>query len=506
MTKIIQISAIVIVSASAVAFSMAFDINHGTQAVTSLTAAWDGGTGGEGGCCGDSGNGGNEVTSSPEPGPTLDNNGFENSGSNDNAPSGDPNPPTPLAAPTCTLNASVLTVTQGGSATLTWSTTNGTSVTLTSFGSVGATGSQSVTPGTTTTYTLTVIGPDGTESCAVTVTVTPPTTPAPVCTFTVSPTSIQSGGAATLSWTTSNATAVSINQNIGTVNTSGSQSVTPGTTTTYTLTATGNGQTVTCTQTVAVTSVPLPTAFTCQNNVTFSANPTTINRGASTVLSWSVTGATSVAIDNGVMSTNQSSGSATVQPNQSTTYTLTAGNGTTTISCPLAVTVDQGGGGGGGGGGGSATPRCELTASDKTIRAGERVTLRWDTSNATLVEIKDSRDTIVVTTEGLLGSAKKDLYDGSITVRPTRDTTYTLTAARGSRDRECTVKIDVADARVTEVREQPLVQSIALSDVPHTGVDAKSVVQYTLLASIVLWGIYLAYAFRRREQVVSEKR
>ena len=108
----------------------------------------------------------------------------------------------------------------------------------------------------------------------------------------------------------------------------------------------------------------------------------------------------------------------------------------------------------------------------------------------------------MVTTDGALADDKKDLYDGSITVRPTRDTTYTLTAARGSRDRECTVKINVDDVRVTEVRDQePLITAIALSDVPYTGVDAKTAVQYTLLAIIVLWGAYLVYGFYRREKV-----
>lgn len=55
-----------------------------------------------------------------------------------------------------------------------------------------------------------------------------------------------------MTWTTTNATTVSINQGIGAVGTSGTTTVTPTGTTTYTLTATGSGGTTTQTVTVAV--------------------------------------------------------------------------------------------------------------------------------------------------------------------------------------------------------------------------------------------------------------
>ncbi len=62
----------------------------------------------------------------------------------------------------------------------------------------------------------------------------------PTATLSVSPTSITAGAAATLTWSTSNATTVSINQGIGAVAVSGTQNVSPTATTTYTLTATNN--------------------------------------------------------------------------------------------------------------------------------------------------------------------------------------------------------------------------------------------------------------------------
>ena len=70
--------------------------------------------------------------------------------------------------------------------------------------------------------------------------------------FEASPLTIEPGGSATLSWDVSDATSVSINQDIGTVPATGSVVVTPDVTTTYGLTATGAGSTATAIVTVTV--------------------------------------------------------------------------------------------------------------------------------------------------------------------------------------------------------------------------------------------------------------
>ena len=74
----------------------------------------------------------------------------------------------------------------------------------------------------------------------------------PTATLSASPTSIAAGAASTLTWATSNATTVSINQGIGTVAASGTRSVSPAATTTYTLTATNAAGSVTATATVSI--------------------------------------------------------------------------------------------------------------------------------------------------------------------------------------------------------------------------------------------------------------
>jgi peptidoglycan-associated lipoprotein len=93
------------------------------------------------------------------------------------------------------------------------------------------------------------------------VVVAPPPPPAApsVAQFTAEPTSIQRGQTSTLRWeVTGNVTSVSINQSIGTVQSTGSSRVNPSDSTTYTLTATGPGGSNTATATVNVAAPPPP--------------------------------------------------------------------------------------------------------------------------------------------------------------------------------------------------------------------------------------------------------
>ena len=94
-------------------------------------------------------------------------------------------------------------------------------------------------------------------------TTTPPpaTTPRPpvVDQFTAEPSNIQRGESSTLRWQVSgDVTSVSINNGIGTVQSTGSRSVNPANSTTYTLTASGPGGSVTGVTTVTISSPPPP--------------------------------------------------------------------------------------------------------------------------------------------------------------------------------------------------------------------------------------------------------
>src|SRR5579864_2955634 len=66
----------------------------------------------------------------------------------------------PPARPTVTLQASSTFIQRGESATLTWSSTNATALTLTpGVGDVAPEGSTKVSPTESTTYTVTATGP-----------------------------------------------------------------------------------------------------------------------------------------------------------------------------------------------------------------------------------------------------------------------------------------------------------------------------------------------------------
>ena len=97
------------------------------------------------------------------------------------APAPPPPPPAPPAAPTASLTANPATIEQGQSSTLSWTTQDATEVTLEGIGKVGPSGSQMVTPTTSTTYRLTAKGAGGTQEATarVTVTAAPQTTAAP---------------------------------------------------------------------------------------------------------------------------------------------------------------------------------------------------------------------------------------------------------------------------------------------------------------------------------------
>ncbi len=152
--------------------------------------------------------------------------------------------------PTAKLTAAPTSITVGNSSTLTWSTTNATSVSIDNgIGTVAASGSTTVSPTTTTTYTLTATGSSGTVTATATVTVQ---SSMPTAKLSASPATITAGQTSTLTWTTTNATTVSIDQGIGTVSPSGTTVVSPTNTTKYTLTATGPGGTATASTTVTV--------------------------------------------------------------------------------------------------------------------------------------------------------------------------------------------------------------------------------------------------------------
>ncbi|GEM_PF-1024490 len=153
-----------------------------------------------------------------------------------------------------------------GSTTLTWSTQHATSVTIDGIGSVPLNGTKSVSLQSNTEFAMTATGAGGTAQRSIFEAVNEP---GPLVYFSADPSFIQKGQPSTLTWTTTGATDVTLDNNIGAVGTSGSLVVTPSSTTEYTISATAAGITSTSRATVFVDpgDVPIVTVSSYPNGI-----------------------------------------------------------------------------------------------------------------------------------------------------------------------------------------------------------------------------------------------
>ena len=223
-----------------------------------------------------------------------------------------------------------------------------------------------------------------------------------VTAFVASPASIVAGSKSQLSWEVSGATALSINDGIGTVTGTGVQ-VAPAVTTSYVLTASNSRGSTTAKATVTVTAVtpppPAPPAI-----ASFVPSPASISPGQSSKLSWSVSGATSLSIDQGVGAVTGSS--ALVSPAATTTYTLTATNSSGSATAQATVSVASSTGSG-------LPVIANFAATPSPAKSGQAVTLSWSASNAASLSISGG--------VGAVGGT-------SVVVHPLASTTWFLIA------------------------------------------------------------------------------
>ena len=308
------------------------------------------------------------------------------------------------------FNANPGQINPGQASQLSWKVLNADSVTISTIGSVQASGNASVSPTTTTTYQLTAKNATGEDNATATVVVTQAQVQITACSAT--PTNIMAGETSTISYQTVNASQVSIT-GVGTVANSGSITVTPTMTTTYVVTATGEGTgstSATCQVTVTVTPGSLPRIDK------FTGAPLSIVSGQTSTLLWQVENATTVSIS--TLGNEPLTGTQDVKPQQTTTYTLTASNSVGSVTATVTINVQAG------------VKISSFTANPSTSPSpGSPVTLTCLATNATSVTVAGA---------GALNSS------GSVTVNPTVDTTYTCTAvgAGGSTDTaSLTVKV-----------------------------------------------------------------
>ncbi len=283
---------------------------------------------------------------------------------------GGSDPPTPPSAPTVTLTSSAPEVAPGASAVLTWSSTNATSCTASGgwSGSRPTSGTETVTPASSfVNYQLECTGAGGTASANVSISHIPP----PEISLTGNPGGIQYSTPATLTWSTSRATACTASGGwTGTRATSGTE--TTGallTTTVFTLTCTGEGGTNAVSVTISVPSPALP-------NVALSAMPNPIVIGSASTLSWSAHNTSDCVASGGWSGTRPatppSAGESTGTLTSTTTYVLTCtnplGSGQATVTVNVVATLP---------------PTLTIAAQPSFLTAGSAATLTWSTTDAT---------------------------------------------------------------------------------------------------------------------------
>jgi hypothetical protein len=213
-----------------------------------------------------------------------------------------------------------------------------------------------------------------------------------ITSFKVIPDTITEGQSAKLLWHVTGASSVSIDP-VGVVAPSGEQTVKPSTTTAYTISASGFAGTVSKSVVLKVT----PRAIT----IDFNINPATLMSGGIATLSWNVAGATTVLIDQGIGEVPPT-GSKSVNPQVTTTYTLTASNPGNSGTASVTIAVNQ-------------PISVSFTANPTATFSGQGSILKWDTTGATSVSIDQGVGDVPTS--------------GSVGVIPYTTTTYTITAS-----------------------------------------------------------------------------
>lgn len=164
-------------------------------------------------------------------------------------------------------------------------------------------------------------------------------TPAPTVTLSASKTSVTSGSAVVLAWTSTNSTSCTGTGFATGAALSGSISVTPTVNTTYAVTCTGTGGSATKSVTVTVTTsggtTPAPTAA-------ITSSKTSVTAGSAVTLTWASTNATNCT-GTGFSTVGAPGGSVSVTPSADTTYAISCSGAGGTVNKSVTVTVTSAG-------------------------------------------------------------------------------------------------------------------------------------------------------------------
>jgi hypothetical protein len=201
-------------------------------------------------------------------------------------------------------------------------------------------------------------------------------------------------GETTLTWYTQNATSVSIDNGIGTVEVNGSMAITVSETTSFTITASGTLGTVSANTTVTI-GYPQPL-------VTFTAEPEIIPAGGSATLVWDTENVDSCMIEpGGIDCTN--AGLVEISPAETTDYILTASGPGGSIQAGVTVSIE---------------PEVSIAADPMIIWPSESSTLSWTSAHVDTCNIYP-------------GPIDCTESNGSVVVWPVNNQTYYTVVGNG---------------------------------------------------------------------------
>jgi len=258
--------------------------------------------------------------------------------------------------PLVTISANPTTITYPGSSIITWNSQNASSCWGSSAwtGTMAPSGTVSVNPSQTATYTIHCVNVNGAQSSASAVITVNQTQPQPQSVInpnpnpqilpsvyvTANPQTLSSGNATLISWSSSNAfSCFGIGGLAGSLPMTGNQQVNVYQTTTYGVNCSNFYGSNSSQVTVSVSSAPVYNSYPFPT-VSLSATPLTITAGNSVLLVWNSSSASACSASGGWSGSKAVSGSELVMPAVNTTYSISCIGVAGTVSDSKFVTVN----------------------------------------------------------------------------------------------------------------------------------------------------------------------
>jgi hypothetical protein len=194
-----------------------------------------------------------------------------------------------------------------------------------------------------------------------------------------------------------------------------------------------------------------------QPTLSFTANPSEIEEGESSTLSWSTTNASSCTASNGWSGSKNTSGSESVSPEEDTTYTLTCTGTGGSVSKSVTVSVDDEQ---------LPAPTLDFDADPTSVAQFGTTTLTWDSNNATAC----------IASNGWSGTKS---LDGSQAVALSATTTFTLACGNGvsTSTESVTVNVSAQPTPSVEISADPM--TITEGDTSELSWESENVTSCT---------------------------